>query len=139
MQSLALQLGQFLHTGSLSGACFSNEEHRLLHLERDTYLLHQSEGRCGVHKRLKAIVVQAEILGSPPGHRLASAEEVGLFVDAMISCVLGDPVQKLLWIDLSLVVTLAHGVVGVRDKREDQVGLDLLVVDVGQKGIDDLQ
>lgn len=36
-------------------------------------------------------------------------------------------------------MALARGVEGVRDKREDQVGLDLLVVDVSQEGVDDLQ
>ena len=56
----------------------------------------------------------------------------------MVSHVLGGIVQKLLWIELSLVMALAHGVEGVLDKREDQIGLDLLVVDVRQEGVDDL-
>ena len=36
-------------------------------------------------------------------------------------------------------MALARGVEGVRDKREDQVGLDLMVVDVCQEGVDDLE
>ena len=56
----------------------------------------------------------------------------------MVSHVLGDIVQKLLWTELSLVMALAHGVIEVLDKREDQIGLDLMVVDVRQEGVDDL-
>lgn len=56
----------------------------------------------------------------------------------MVSHVLDDIVQKLLWIELSLVMALTHGVEVVLDKREDQIGIDPLVVDVRQEGVDDL-